>query len=163
MKIFIAPHNDDECLFGLDILIEEKPLVVIVTHSTLQVDNGFERALESYRAIKDLGLSICYLQIDEDKLTEEVLSEKLGMFYTTDTVFIPGESDNPQHNLVRETAKKIFRNTYEYDTYLNGVVSKETKYPEIRREILKHYKTQIDNPLTKHYFYEDNMDNRCDV
>lgn len=154
MKIFLAPHNDDECLFGLDILIEERPLVVIVTHSTLQGDNGFERAMESYRAIKDLGLSICYLQIDEDKLTEEILAEKLGKFYTTDVVYIPKQSDNEQHNLVRETAKKIFRNTYEYDNYFNGVVSKETKYPDIKKQVLKHYKTQIENPLTRHYFYE---------
>lgn len=154
MKIFLAPHNDDECLFGLDILIEERPLVIIVTHSTLQGDNGFERALESYKAIKDLGLSICYLQIDEDKLTEEALVDKLGKFYTTDVVYIPKESDNEQHNLVRETAKKIFRNTYEYDNYLNGVVSKETKYPEIKKQVLKHYKTQIENQLTRHYFYE---------
>lgn len=154
MKIFLAPHNDDECLFGLDILIEEKPLVVIITHSTLQGDNGFERALESYRAIKDLGLSICYLQIDEDKLTEETLAEKLGIFYTTDVVYIPKQSDNSQHNLVRETAKKIFRNTYEYDNYFNGSISKETKYPDIKREVLKHYKTQIENPMTKHFFYE---------
>ena len=152
MKIFLAPHNDDECLFGLDILIEERPLVVIVTHSTLQGDNGFERALESYKAIKDLGLSICYLQIDEDKLTEESLVDKLGKFYTTDVVYIPKESDNEQHNLVRETAKKIFRNTYEYDNYLNGVVSKETKYPEIKKQVLKHYKTQINIEATKHYF-----------
>lgn len=152
MKIFLAPHNDDECLFGLDILIEERPLVVIVTHSTLQGDNGFERAMESYKAIKDLGLSICYLQIDEGKLTEEALVDKLGKFYTTDVVYIPKESDNEQHNLVRETAKKIFRNTYEYDNYLNGVVSKETKYPEIKKQVLKHYKTQINIEATKHYF-----------
>ncbi len=154
MKIFLAPHNDDECLFGLDILIEEKPLVVIVTHSTLQGDNGFERALESYRAIKELGLSICYLQIDEDKLTEEILTEKLAMFYTTDIIYIPKKSDNPQHNIVSDVAKKIFRNTYEYDNYLNGIVSKKTKYPKIKRQVLKHYKTQIENPMTKHYFYE---------
>ena len=73
MKIFLACHNDDEALFGLDILVEQRPLVIIVTHSTLQENNGYERALESYKAIKDLGLSICYLQIDEDKLTEETL------------------------------------------------------------------------------------------
>lgn len=151
-KLFLATHNDDECLFGLDILIEERPLVVIVTHSTLQGDNGFERAMESYKAIKDLGLSICYLQIDEDKLTEEVLAEKLGKFYTTDVVYIPKQSDNEQHNLVRETAKKIFRNTYEYDNYFNGVVSKETKYPDIKKQVLKHYKTQINIEATKHYF-----------
>lgn len=153
-KLFLSTHPDDEVLFGLDILIEERPLVVIVTHSTLQGDNGFERAMESYKAIKDLGLSICYLQIDEDKLTEEVLAEKLGKFYTTDVVYIPKQSDNEQHNLVRETAKKIFRNTYEYDNYFNGVVSKDTKYPDIKKQVLKHYKTQIENPLTRHYFYE---------
>jgi len=151
-KLFLSTHPDDEVLFGLDILIEQRPLVVIITHAKYQGDNGYERALESYKAIKDLGLSICYLQIDEDKLTEEVLADKLGKFYTTDVVYIPKESDNPQHNLVRETAKKIFRNTYEYDNYLHGIVNKETKYPDIKKKVLKHYKTQIENPLTSHYF-----------
>lgn len=152
MKLFIAPHNDDEILFGLDILIEQKPLVIIVTHSTLQGDNGYERALESYKAIKDLGLSICYLQIDEDKLTEEVLINKLKDFYITDVVYTPAESDNPQHNLVTKVVDKIFRNVYHYPNYLNGIVNKGTKYPEIREKILKHYKTQINNSDTAHYF-----------
>jgi LmbE family N-acetylglucosaminyl deacetylase len=152
MKIFLSPHNDDEILFGLDILIEERPLVVIITHAKYQGDNGCQRAIESYKAIKDLGLSICYLQIDEDKLTEEALIDKLKDFYTTDVVYIPAPSDNPQHNLVSEVAKKIFRNTYEYNNYLNGVVNKETKYPELREVILRNYKTQINNQDTAHYF-----------
>lgn len=152
MKIFIAPHNDDEVLFGLDILVEQRPLVVIVTHSTLQGDNGYERALESYKAIKELGLPICYLQIDEDKLTEEALIDKLKYFYTTDTVYTPALSDNPQHNLVTAVVDSLFRNVSHYPNYLNGVVNKKTKYPELRAKILKHYKTQIENKDTAHYF-----------
>lgn len=152
MKLFIACHNDDEALFGLDVLVEQRPLVVVVTHATLQGDNGYERALESYKAIKDLGLSICYLQIDEDKLTEEVLIDKLKDFYTTDVVYTPALSDNPQHNLVTKVVDKIFRNVYHYPNYLNGIVNKETKYPELRAKILKHYKTQINNKDTAHYF-----------
>jgi len=152
MKIFIAPHNDDEALFGLDILIEQKPLVVIVTHAKYQGNNGYERALESYKAIKELGLSICYLQIDEDKLTDEVLIDKLKDFYTTDVIYTPALSDNPQHNLVTSVIDKIFPNVYHYDNYLDGIVNKETKYPEIRENILKHYKTQINNKDTAHYF-----------
>lgn len=152
MRIFLAPHNDDEALFGLDLLIDYKPLVIIITHSTLQGGNGYERAIESYRAVKDLGLSICYLQIDEDKLTEEALIDKLKYFYTTDIVYVPDLSDNPQHNLVKLVADKIFPNIYHYPNYLNGVVSKETKYPELREKILKHYKTQIENKDTAHYF-----------
>jgi len=126
MKLFLAPHNDDETLFGLDILIEEKPLVIIITHSTLQGDNGFERAMVSYRAIKDLGLSICYLQIDEDKLTERALIDKLKDFYTIDTVYAPDFSDNPQHNLVKEVADKLFLNVCYYKNYLDGIVNKDT-------------------------------------
>ena len=152
MKIFIAPHNDDEILFGLDILIEQKPLVIIITHSTLQGDNGYERALESYKAIKDLGLSVCYLQIDEDKLTEEVLINKLKDFYTTDVVYTPAESDNPQHNLVTKVVDKIFRNTYHYQNYINNTIYKETKYSELREKLLKHYQTQINREETKQYF-----------
>lgn len=152
MKIFLAAHPDDECLFGLDILIEQRPLVIIVTHAKYQGDNGYERALESYKAIKDLGLSICYLQIDEDKLTEETLIDKLKYFYTTDVVYAPDLSDNPQHNLLKSVADKLFRNVYHYPNYLNGIVNKDTKYQEIRKEVLKHYKTQINNKDTAHYF-----------
>ena len=152
MRLFLACHPDDEALFGLDILIEQKPLVVIVTHAKLQGDNGYERALESYKAIQDLGLTICYLQIDEDKLTEEVLADKLKDFYTTDVVYVPDTSDNPQHNLVKEVAEKMFLNIYYYPNYLDGVVNKETKYPEIRKKVLQRYQTQINYPDTKHYF-----------
>jgi hypothetical protein len=152
MKLFLAPHCDDEILFGLDLLIDYKPLVIIITHATMQGDNGYERAMESYKAIKDLGLSICYLQIDENELTEETLIDKLKYFYTTDIVYAPDLSDNPQHNLVKSVADKLFTNVYHYPNYLNGIVNKDTKYPEIREKILKHYKTQIENPLTAHYF-----------
>jgi LmbE family N-acetylglucosaminyl deacetylase len=152
MKLFLSPHPDDEILFGLDILIEQRPLVVIITHAKHQGNNGYERALESYKAIKDLGLSICYLQIDEDKLTEEILIDKLKDFYTTDVVYVPDLSDNPQHNLVKSVADKIFRNVYHYPNYLNGIVNKETKYPELRASVLKYYKTQIENKDTAHYF-----------
>lgn len=152
MKIFLAPHCDDEILFGLDILVEEKPLVIIITHATEQGDNGYERALESYRAIKDLGLSICYLQIMENELTDEVLEKKLEPFKTEGTVYVPDTSDNEQHNLVKRVAEKIFNNISYYNNYLNGVVNKETDYPELKKEILKHYTTQINNKDTAHYF-----------
>ena len=152
MKIFIAPHNDDEILFGLDILIEQKPLVLIVTHSTLQGDNGYERALESYKAIKDLGLSICYLQIDEDKLTKETLIDKLRHFHTNDIVYTPALSDNSHHNLITEVVDELFRNTYHYPNYINNTIYKETKYPELREKLLKHYQTQINREETKQYF-----------
>lgn len=152
MRLFLACHPDDEALFGLDILIEQKPLVVIVTHAKLQGDNGYERALESYKAIQDLGLTICYLQIDEDKLTEEFLADKLKDFYTTDVVYVPDTSDNPQHNLVKKVAEKMFLNIYYYPNYLDGVVNKETKYPKIRKKVLQRYQTQINYPDTKHYF-----------
>lgn len=152
MKLFLAPHNDDEALFGLDILIEEKPLVIIITHAKYQGDNGYERAMESYRAVKELGLSVCFLMIDEDKLTEEALIDKLRHFYTTDVVYAPDTSDNEQHNLVKKVADELFVNVYHYKNYLDGVVNKETKYPEVKKKILSNYKTQINYPDTAHYF-----------
>ena len=61
MKVFISPHNDGECLFGSFTIQREKPLVVIVFDSVVQVMRGHPecdavtRREESLRALEELG------------------------------------------------------------------------------------------------------------
>jgi len=166
MKLFISPHNDDEILFGAYTIMREKPLVVIITHSTMQGNNGDERTLESYRAMKILGVPIVFLGIDEDKITEEILNEKFNILGVNDeyldVVYIPEyqENGNPHHNLVNEYFKKRYSFlTKEYKTYSgleDRTIGKEIiptdEELEIKKRVMACYKTQIENPMTSHYF-----------
>ena len=40
VSLFLAPHNDDEALFGAYIIQTYKPLVVILTDSYIQYERG---------------------------------------------------------------------------------------------------------------------------
>lgn len=160
MKILLSPHNDDEALFANYIIQKEKPLVVIVTHSTLQGNNGNERATESYKAMRILGVPVCFLGIDEDKLTEVILKEKLAIFKNIELAYIPEEEENgnPQHNLVSRVAKQLFKyKTYKTYTGLEDrTIGKEIipseQELELKKIAMACYRTQIENPMTSHYF-----------
>jgi LmbE family N-acetylglucosaminyl deacetylase len=162
MRIFLSPHSDDEILFGAYTIMREKPLVVICTHATMQGDNGYERAMESYRAMKMLGASVMFLGIDEDKLTEELLEEKLNPLIDDETLIYAPEYEvdgNPQHNIVAIVAKRLDWGTQTYKTYSgleDRTIGKEviptTKELELKKKAMACYKTQIENPNTAHYF-----------
>lgn len=164
MQVFLSPHSDDEILFGAYTIMREKPLVVICTHATMQGDNGYERAMESYRAMKMLGASVVFLGIDEDKLTEEILEEKLRFIRDDDyylTLYAPEyEIDgNPHHNIVANVAQKISADVQTYKTYTgleDRSIGKEIiptpEELEIKKRAMLCYQTQIQNPFTSHYF-----------
>ena len=160
MKLFLSPHSDDATLFGAYTIMREKPLVITITHSTLQGDNGYDRIMEDYKAMHILGAPICFLGILEDKLTEELLYEKLSYFYTKDTVWIPEyEGGNPQHDMVNKVASLLFPSVKLYKTYTGlldrtvgiEVIPTETEL-ETKKLAMQCYKTQIENHNTAHYF-----------
>ena len=163
MRVFLSPHSDDEILFGAYTIMREKPLVIICTHATMQGDNGYERAMESYRAMKMLGASVMFLGIDEDKLTEEILEEKLRFLDDDDYLYLYApeyeENGNPHHNIVANVAKKITWRTSTYKTYTgleDRTIGKEViptpEELEIKKRAMACYQTQIQNPFTAHYF-----------
>ncbi len=163
MQIFLSPHSDDEILFGAYTIMREKPLVVICTHATMQGGNGYERAMESYRAMKMLGANVTFLGIDEDKLTEEVLEEKLEFLYDVETLdlYAPKheENGNPHHNIVARVAKKLDFMVKTYKTYTGletRTIGKEIiptpEELELKKRAMLCYQTQIQNPFTSHYF-----------
>lgn len=161
MKLFLSPHQDDSVLFSSYTLLREKPCVVSITHSTLQGDNGYERILEEYKAMRILGVPIMFLGIDEDKLTDSILYDELYPLYTEDVVYIPEYevNGNPQHNIVNRVAKNIFPNIKEYKTYTgleDRTIGKEIiptdEELELKKKAMACYTTQINNPNTSHYF-----------
>ena len=160
MKILLSPHSDDAVLFASYLIQREKLLVITVTHATLQDNNGYQRVLEDYDAMNILGAPICYLGIDEDKLTEELLREKLKVF-SCETMYVPEyeENGNPQHNLVNKVAKEMFSNVKEYKTYSgleDRTIGKEVipteEELELKKRAMRCYRTQMSNPNTAHYF-----------
>ena len=161
MQIFLSPHNDDEALFGAYTIMREKPMVVVVTHSTLQGNNGHKRAMESYKAMKVLEAPVCFLGIDEDKLTEDTLYKKLLTFPFDTFYYIPEyERDgNPHHNIVHETVRRMTDNYTVYQTYsgledraMGREIVPTEKELELKKKAMACYKTQIENPNTAHYF-----------
>jgi LmbE family N-acetylglucosaminyl deacetylase len=163
MKILLSPHPDDETLFAAFTILREKPLVVVVTYPTLQGNNGDERLLESYKAMKILGAPVCFLGIKEDALTEENLREKLQVFTHTeiDVAYIPEyeEGGNPHHNLVNKIGREMFGNTKNYKTYtdLNDrTIGREiiptSEELELKKLAMNCYVTQKQNANTAHYF-----------
>lgn len=163
MTILLAPHPDDETLFAAYTIIREKPLVIVVTHPTMQGDNGYERIMESYRAMRILGASVCFLHIPEHDLDGDVLTEKLQPFIGASLVYAPDlESGNPHHDMVHLVAKELFSNVKTYRTY--GKNQKRTLEGDeviptaneviLKKQAMECYTTQLNNQMTHHYFMD---------
>ena len=161
IKVLLSPHSDDAVLFATHIILRENPLVVTVTHSTLQGDNGYERTIEDYKAMRTLGVPITFLGIDEDELTEDILREKLSVFPTNTFYYIPEHDNrgNPHHNLVHDTIRRMTPHYQEYKTYsgledrtIGKEVTLSTSELTLKKWAMSEYKSQIQNPNTAHYF-----------
>lgn len=101
-KLFIAPHCDDETLFGAYTIIREKPLVVIIAADP-------RRQSESEAAMNILGAGGL---IFVDAL--ESLS-----WMDVEVVYAPGlEGGHPLHDFVSREAKRIWGDkVIQYSTY----------------------------------------------
>ena len=73
MKLFVSPHNDDAVLFGAFTLLRERPVVLTVFDSYVQVARGFKladfsaRRNEDVRAVRDvLGCAIQFAAVRDD-------------------------------------------------------------------------------------------------
>jgi LmbE family N-acetylglucosaminyl deacetylase len=156
MNLFLAPHPDDETLFGAYTLMREKPLVVVVTDG-YQHHRRFgvpikQRRDESIAACTLLGVEVEFLGLsDEDLKEEELISALNGL--TADTIYVPAlEGGNKDHDLVHKVAvnkwgpKVVYYSTYtKKDLTPNGKIevipTEEEK--ELKRLALSCYESQI--------------------
>jgi len=161
MCYLISPHCDDETLFASYTIMREKPIVVILTFPTLQGDNGYERIMESYKAMKLLGSPVMFLNIPEDKFNEELLRTKLGKLgITNQEVIVPHlDGGHEHHDITHRVTTEMFTNVSYYRTYGQGEtraigfdVEATDEEKELKQQAMNCYKTQINNPLTAHYF-----------
>lgn len=123
--IFLAPHSDDECLFGTYILRKYKPLVVIVTDDDIHekhVAHWMMRRTETKNAMMRLGLECVFLGALESKFNKDTVDgvmDRVRLLATIrEPVVIAPEFPNyhPHHALVGEWAKKTFKNVLFYPT-----------------------------------------------
>jgi LmbE family N-acetylglucosaminyl deacetylase len=157
----LSPHPDDEILFTAYKIMREKPIVVILTFPTLQGENGYERIMESYKAMQLLGSPIMFLNIPEHEFSEERLREELLKLGITDqNVHVPHlDGGHKHHDITHKVATEMFWNVSYYRTYGKGetraegweVIATEEEQ-QLKRKSMDIYQTQINNPLTSHYF-----------
>ena len=171
ISLFLAPHPDDEVLFGCFTLIREKPLILICSDSYVQQNRGEnitpqQRFQESVSAAKLLNCSIQRTGIRDDIISELALIEKLACFKNFDKVYAPAlQGGNPVHDMVALASEKVFKShpgveLIQYSTYKRGewksVGTKEVKPTEEEMKTklyaLTCYKSQIELPSTTQHF-----------
>jgi LmbE family N-acetylglucosaminyl deacetylase len=159
MQYIISPHCDDEVLFTAYKIMREKPVVIILTFPTLQGDNGYERIMESYKAMKLLGASVMFLNIPEHEFTYERLKQEL-LRLNLSKVHVPHlDGGHTHHDITHQVATELYSDISYYRTYGKGETRAEgweveatDEEKELKQKAMNCYKTQINNPATAHYF-----------
>jgi LmbE family N-acetylglucosaminyl deacetylase len=154
-NLFLAPHCDDESLFGAYILMKYKPLVAII-HKIKCFPNVETRESESIEAMKYLSINVIFI----NNLSE--LSDDFNI------VFVPAlEHGHIDHDNMHLEANKKFKNIIYYSTYHalpdiqprgNFKVEANDEMKRKKVEVLKFYKSQY--PLS--HFKLENKDEYVD-
>jgi LmbE family N-acetylglucosaminyl deacetylase len=138
-KLWLAPHPDDETLFGAFTLMREKPLVLIVTDSWVQFNRGEtctaeDRWQETLEAMKMLGCPVVRGGIRDDVIDEWMVRNLLSKFDNFDMVYAPAiQGGNPHHDLIGKIARDIWTGdkVRYYTTY-----TKENLYTKGTEEVV---------------------------
>lgn len=170
-SIFLAPHNDDEALFGAYTLMREKPLVIIVTDSFIQPERGEInctaeiRRQETINAMAIAGCPVVFLGIKDKELTEELLIERLKPF-NPEVVYAPAiHGGNAHHDMVGRVARQLFPGrsrhytTYtKLDLYTTGSTEiRPTEHEKaLKTKMLNCYESQLALPWQKTLFHHWN-------
>lgn len=165
--IFLAPHNDDEVLFGAYTLIRLKPLVIIVTDSYIQPLRGDIgctaeiRRKETIEAMKILGCPVLFMGIPDNELNEINLSARLKHF-NPEAIYVPAiQGGNLHHDIVGKVGMDLFGRLCErYTTYTKtelyttgGWEIQPTPLEiELKNRALDCYVSQINLPSTRPHF-----------
>ena len=177
--LFLAPHNDDETLFGTFTLLRHQPFVVVCLRSFRMADASYpggvkveyaERAMETAMAMRTLGCLWQQWDFSDADPNWDHLHVKLeqlrdGRIEWT-TVHAPEweTGGNDQHNTLAEIALEVFgvERMRSYLTYTASgksrwgmEVSWEPEWIPIKHHALACYKSQAMHPLTRAHFLDD--------
>lgn len=134
-KVFVSPHSDDECLFGSFTIQRERPLVMVVYDSFIQVTRGDPDCYWELRRIETLNgvhymdpevaVVFCGLRDDTVYTTTQVTDAILHALPTSNWetishIWAPAyeEGGHDQHNLVSQACHGLAN--HRYLTYTRG-------------------------------------------
>jgi LmbE family N-acetylglucosaminyl deacetylase len=162
--LFLAPHNDDETLFGSFSLLREKPHVVICLRSTVQELRGTgvtytQREAETQEAMDVLGVRSWeqWSFPDSDPPWDEIERE-LGQ-WVVERVYAPAweAGGHEHHNELAEVVERVFppEKLTRYLTYTTAgrsssgaEVAFEPEWVLLKLHALACYRSQIVVPET---------------
>jgi len=153
MSLFIAPHNDDEGLFGCYTILREKPTVAIVTDGYIHLERfGIPvetRREESRQACKIMDVPVEFWGMKDNEVTYNKL---IALFKAHKgdykTVYLPAvEGGNKTHDLISEAGWTIWKDKcIFYSTYANNrletAIVPTARELRIKQRVLACYKSQ---------------------
>ncbi len=149
--LFLAPHHDDESLFGAFTLLREKPLVAVV------YDGGSEREDETEAAMEILGCDVEHWRLSADAS----LADRIA---AADRIFAPmwEQDGQPEHNAVSNKAAWTGADVTHYATYTSvgktttlNQVPYEPEWIGLKLRALACYASQFDQPGRAAHFLRD--------
>lgn len=152
--VFLAPHHDDETLFGAFTLIAHKPLVVVV------YDGGPDREAETNAAGEILGCQVEHWRLAADAdLGLDVAGLEADAIYAP----LPELFGQPQHNAVGQAAEARWAGrVVHYLTYTSSGKSTngqpvpfEFSWIGLKLQALACYPSQYGHPSCAPHFLRD--------
>lgn len=153
MNLFLAPHCDDETLFGAYTLLAHRPRVIVCFDGAPRHGEPAVRRAEFEAAMGVLGCDHEFLSGDLERLA----------VYDPARVWAPyPESDgNVEHNLVAAYAHEFWADRVSYyttyttsgRTTVGDRVQPEPGWETLKRLALACYRSQIRHPGTAAHFY----------
>lgn len=173
MDLFLAPHHDDETLFGAFTILRYQPHVIICTRSDLQESRGTgitnaTRERETQEALRWLGDPTYefwgHSDIDPDR---GELERRLRAYEIDGRVFAPAieEDGHEHHSMIGQIALDVFGDRVQpYLTYRRGhgrsvgtEVPFEPGWPARKMRALACYESQIALPSTEYWFLDSTL------
>lgn len=173
MIVFLAPHNDDESLFGAYTLLRERPHVIVCLRSQRMGTPGYPpplvdadtREAETEEAMNVLGIEWTQWPVLDSSVDWDELADRMThlprVFHRCYAPAVE-HGGHVHHNLIGTLALKVFGpgRVTPYLTYTNGTVRSsggqlvpyEDGWPELKREALDCYRSQAAHPMTGHHF-----------
>ncbi len=165
--VFVAPHNDDETLFGAFTLLREKPHVIVCLRSMVQELRGCgityrQREAETEAALRTLRVpSWEQWEILDSEPDWELIGERLRRL-DAGHVFAPAFEDggHDHHNTIAELAARVFHGrltayltyTHEKRSTNGQLVPFESEWIELKLMALLCYRSQILERSTRDHF-----------
>lgn len=171
MKLLLSPHNDDEALFASYICLREQPHVVVALNGGRKRNYPVpeERVAESAAAMDVLGCDFDHLWVPCDPADWESVERRLLMLLDGDEpervwAPLPEPNGHRHHNRLAGVAIKLWPDRVSfYSTYrvindwpirsTHGYpVATEADWPQLKRQALDCYATQIASDGTRMHF-----------